>query len=261
MRVLILGHRGMLGRTLVRYFTEATSYTVITLPTRWGDPDFLPQLLALTPDVIINCIGKIPQKNPSDQEYFSINIELPRSLESIGVPVIHPSTDCEFKGTIAPGETYTKTSVRDADDVYGKSKAAISQEIESSFVNTKIIRTSIIGHEEATAVALLDWFLSQSETVRGYTNHYWNGLTTLEWAKRAQHLIESWDTSPVLNQYGTSAHYSKFDIITTAKEIYQKDIEIIPFETDQTLNKCLLSDTHIPALTEQLEELKAFFKK
>ena len=259
MRILVLGHKGMLGRSVARYFSQLPEYEVMTLSSRWGDAAFSSDIVAIAPDLIINCIGKIPQKNPSEAEYSNLNVALPRFLETLGIKVIHPSTDCEFKGDLPSGQAYTKTAIRDADDVYGLSKAVISKEIEETFKNTKIIRTSIIGHEETSALSLLDWFLSQSGSVRGYTNHFWNGITTLEWAKQCQILIEDWEAHPILNQLGTGTHYSKFEIISLAKEIYDKDIEIIPFETDVTVNKCLLSDKTIPELKEQLAELKSFF--
>ncbi len=261
MKVLVLGHKGMLGRAVSRYFSQLTDYEVVSLNARWGETNFESEIVQTEPDFIINCIGKIPQKNPVEAEYTHLNVALPRFLETLGIPVIHPSTDCEFKGDLAPDQAYTKSSTRDADDVYGLSKATISKEIEETFKNTKIIRTSIIGHEESTAVALLDWFLSQTGSVRGYTNHFWNGITTLEWAKQSQKLIEDWSNHPTLNQLGTTTHYSKFDIITIAKKVYDKDIEIVPFETEITVNKCLLSDKMLPELTTQLSELRAFFDK
>jgi dTDP-4-dehydrorhamnose reductase len=261
MKILVLGHKGMLGRSVFRHFSSLPEYEVVTLTSRWGDVLFSEEILAIGPNFIINCIGKIPQKNPIEAEYEHLNVALPRFLETLGIKVIHPSTDCEFKGDIPPGEAYTKQSIRDARDVYGLSKASISREIEESFSNTKIIRTSIIGHEESTSLSLLDWFLSQTGGVRGYTNHFWNGITTLEWAKQCQILIQNWESHPVLNQLGTAVHYSKFEIVSLAKEIYEKDIEITPFATDITVNKCLVSDKTLPELDTQLSELRSFFKK
>lgn len=261
MKILVLGHKGMLGRAVTKFFAENTNHEVTTISSRWGESNFNEEVKNHEADFIINGIGKIPQKKPLAQDYTSINIELPRFLETLNTPIVHPSTDCEFKGNILKGESYTKESVRDADDVYGISKASISAEIENNFKNTKIIRVSIIGHEESTNLALLDWFLYQTGSVRGYTNHYWNGITTLEWAKQCQKIIGGWSAFPTLNQLGTKTHYSKFDIVTLAKDIYKKDIEIIPFATEQTFNKCLASDITIPELLTQLEELKEFFKK
>ena len=259
--VLVLGHNGMLGRAVVKYLKEKTKHKIETTQARWGQVDFVEAITKSDVDFIVNCIGKIPQKKPSENEYESLNIDLPCFLESTGKSIIHPSTDCEFNGNLPPGETYMKESVRDATDAYGKSKAKISKMIEDDFTHTKIIRTSIIGHENGTQFSLLDWFLSQTGNVKGYTNHFWNGITTLEWAKQCQVLIENWETHPVLNQLGTTTHYSKFEIFSLTKEIYAKDIVIVPFETEVTINKCLASDKTIPELATQLGELRTFFNK
>lgn len=262
MQILVLGHRGMLGRAVNSYLNTITNFTTFTINTRWGEKDFNKYVLESDAEFIINCIGKIPQKKPLDtSEYTSLNIDLPRFLETTGKKIIHPSTDCEFKGDIALGKSYSKTSLRDADDAYGQSKASISQEIEDTYTNTKIIRTSIIGHEENTALSLLDWFLSQTDTTRGYTNHYWNGITTLQWAKLAVELINNWEKFPTLNQFGTILHHSKFDVLTIVKDTYHKDIEIVPFAAETTVNKCLVSDQEITSLPVQLQELQQFFRR
>lgn len=258
MKILVLGHKGMLGRTVLKYFAQQPQYETFTTKTRWGEDGFGEKIFTIAPDFIINCIGKIPQKKPTEGEYEFLNIKLPRFLETLGIKVIHPSTDCEFKGDIAPTEAYTKESIRDADDEYGLSKATISKEIQDTYINTKIIRVSIIGHEENTSVSLLDWFLSQKGSVRGYTNHYWNGITTLEWAKQCKTIMESWNDHPTLNQLGTDTHYSKYQILEIAKSVYQKDIDIIPFETDISVNKCMISDKELSELPLQLKELRAF---
>lgn len=262
MQILVLGHKGMLGRAVTSYFSTITNFTTLTTNTRWGEKDFNEYIFESDTDFIINCIGKIPQKKPiASDEYTTLNIDLPRFLETTGKKIIHPSTDCEFNGNIAPGEAYSKTALRDANDIYGQSKATISKEIEDTYTNTKIIRTSIIGHEEKAALSLLDWFLSQTGTIRGYTNHYWNGITTLQWAKLAEQLINDWEQFPTLNQFGTATHHSKFNVLTTVKEIYNKDITIEPFTTEITVNKCLTSDSTIPDLEIQLTELRQLFNK
>ncbi len=261
MRVLVLGHKGMLGRAVLAYLSNDPNLEVETNPFRFDEESFTRSVQDTDADFIINCIGKIPQKNSTQEEYALLNIELPVFLESLGTRVIHPSTDCEFSGDLTVGQAYLRTSLRDANDAYGTSKASISKRIEEEFSNTKIIRTSIIGHETATAVALLDWFLSQTSSVRGYTDHYWNGITTLEWAKQCHRLMNDWGNFPTLNQFGTEKHYSKYDVITLARDVYGKDIDIEPFATEKTVNKCLLSDVKIPELDVQLRELRLFFKK
>jgi dTDP-4-dehydrorhamnose reductase len=259
-RVLILGENGMLGDAVRRYFRELPAYELVSVSERWPGQSFKDAVMAADADVIINCIGKIPQRHPSEDEYLETNVDLPAFLETLDIRVIHPSTDCEFSGNLPVGSLYTKSSPRDAEDAYGRSKAIISERIETTFKNTKTIRTSIIGHERSSNVSLLDWFLSSEGTVKGYTNHYWNGITTLMWAELAKDLIEAWEDSPVLNQYGTSEVASKYAVLHIIKDIYVKDVRIEAFDAPQTVNKCLASDIEIPNLAEQLEALKSFYK-
>lgn len=261
LKILVLGHKGMLGNAVRSYLTKTNKYDVLITDKRYGDPDFETGLKAINPDVIINCIGAIPQRKPAVEEYKRINIDLPIFLESLRKKVVHPTTDCEFSGSIPVDKRYSKTDNRDAADDYGKSKATISRMIEDSFRNTKMIRTSIIGHELASHVSLLDWFLNSEGKVSGYTNHYWNGITTLEWAKLCESLIDDWDNYPVLNQYGTSKNKTKFELLQDFSRVYGKDLTIAPYETDVTVNKCLESDKELPALVEQLAELKTFYGK
>ena len=255
-KILVLGNNGMLGSAVVQYLKEYGSHEVNTTDTRWGQPDFVETITKSDADFIVNCIGKIPQKKPGEAEYYSINIDLPCFLESTGKLIIHPSTDCEFSGNLPPGEVYTKKSIRDATDAYGQSKAKISKMIEDDFTHTKIIRTSIIGHENGTQFSLLDWFLSQTDEVNGFTNHYWNGITTVQWAEMCGKIIKDWSNFPILNQFGTETQYSKFELLKCIKEVYGKDTIIRPYATEQTVNKCLQSDTPLPELKEQLMTLK-----
>ncbi|MFA6608778.1 MAG: sugar nucleotide-binding protein [Candidatus Paceibacterota bacterium] len=261
-KILILGHKGMLGNAVHKYFSKSPqSYEIITLNSRFGDDLFIEEIKNKAPDYIINCIGIIPQKNRDPKLYEKINIELPIILEGLNIKTIHPSTDCEFSGNIDNTKKYSKSDIRDATDDYGKSKAVISEKIENSFKNTKIVRTSIIGHEENSHLSLLDWFLNSSNEVNGYTNHYWNGITTLEWAKLCEQLIDNWDEYHTLNQYGTKEIRSKYDLLNDIKFVYNKDINIKEFAAPQSVNKCLESDKEIPTIIEQLKELKEFYNK
>jgi dTDP-4-dehydrorhamnose reductase len=97
--------------------------------------------------------------------------------------------------------------------------------------------------------------------VNGYTNHFWNGITTLEWAKHASYIIDSWHNTPILTQLGTDKNLSKFELLAIIKDIYCKDVQVNPFETEQSINKCLQSDKEITPIELQLKELKAFYRK
>lgn len=259
-RVLVLGHKGMLGNAVFKYFSSLPTIQTLKTESRYPEDNFLRGLSELEPDFIVNCIGAIPQKKSSSLMYQLLNYDLPKYLDGLNIPVVHPSTDCEFCGNIQPGREYEKHSLRDAEDEYGQSKGKISEWIESTAKNTKIIRTSIIGHQVRDNTSLLDWFLSQSGEVKGFSNHYWNGITTLEWAKLCRQIIENWNEYPKLNQFGTKVHNSKYELLLLIRKAYDKKIDIQPFSTEQTINKCLQSDTLLPEIEIQLSELRNFYK-
>ncbi len=260
MRVLVLGNTGMLGNAVYSYLETQKDVEVFTITARYPDALFFEQIESIKADYIINCIGAIPQHSPSPEAYRLLNEELPQALDRLGIPVIHPSTDCEFSGTLPLGTQYSKDHVRDAVDAYGASKARASAWIERTAKNTKIIRTSIIGHELSTNNSLLDWFLAQTGTARGYTNHYWNGITTLEWAKQCLCLIRNWTTAPLITQLATEP-VNKYQLLCLIQKVYEKDILINTYETESGTNKCLISDILLPSLTQQLTELRLFYGK
>lgn len=260
MKILILGHNGMLGNCAYKYFKDKNNIYITDL--RWNTEEFKNFIINIDVDFIINCIGAIPQKNYKSEDYNKINFELPIFLESTGKKIIHPSTDCEFSGNILYPLKYKENDNRDADDDYGKSKAKISKTIVSEFKNTKIIRTSIIGHELNSNKSLLDWFLSVDETkeVNGYGNYYWNGITTLLWCDIAEAIILNWQFFYHIIQIGTEG-LNKYELLKIIKKVYNKETKINDFNLEKPINKMLESDFVIPTIEEQLIELKNFYDK
>lgn len=93
-KVLILGHRGMLGNTTYSYLSQF--YTVDTIEYRWPSNEFRAYIETYKGDFIINCIGAIPQKTA----VYDINCILPVYLSKYSsCKVVHPGTDCESDST------------------------------------------------------------------------------------------------------------------------------------------------------------------
>ena len=261
-KTLILGHTGMLGNAVHKYFND-NGYDVESIEDyRWESNEYKNRILESDVEFIINCVGAIPQKKYSKENYIFLNVELPKFLESTGKKIIHPSTDCEFSGKLEYPQKYVKGDVRDADDEYGRSKAIISGLIENQFINTKMIRTSIIGHEINGHFSLLDWFLgvNEKETVNGYVNYYWNGITTLMWAQIAEKIILDWNDYGVITQVGTNGLH-KCELLKTFGQIYNKKTVVNAFNMISTVNKMLETDFTIPTIEEQLVELMKFYQK
>jgi dTDP-4-dehydrorhamnose reductase len=167
-KVLVLGHSGMLGHMVAKYLSD-NNCDIVTCEYRYPSTQFKEFIKQFNGDFIINCIGAIPQRTKD----FSINYELPIWLDAnANCKIIHPGTDCEM----------------DSDD-YGISKKRARDYIVEHSNQTKILKSSIIGPELNSNASLLEWFLSQTDLVYGYTNAMWNGNTTLEWAEQCYALI------------------------------------------------------------------------
>lgn len=235
-KILILGHNGMLGHVVAKYFAD--KYQCQFIDAKFPSDEFKDAVKSFNGDYIINCIGAIPQKTTT----FDINYELPVWLsENTKCKVIHPGTDCEMDN-----------------DPYGISKKRASDYIKANSKNTKIIKASIIGPEIGSAKSLLYWFLNSSGEVKGYKNAMWNGITTLEWAKTCQAVMLYWvvfKTETVVQSNCVSKH----NLLYIMKEVYQKDIIITPFE-NQYIDKCLNGDIITKDIKEQLIELKSYYE-
>lgn len=283
-RVLILGASGMLGHTcldLIEGLPEFETYGTWRKPPqenlRTFDAmrDSVDELISeIKPDWIINCIGVIKQKiDETDESSIAhtvqINEDFPRHLaEAVAgtkIRVIQIATDCVFDGAVGK---YYESATHDAADLYGKTKS-IGEILAPEFMN---LRVSIIGREIASNYSLVDWFLSNEfgAQVNGYSNHFWNGITTIAFAKIAAGIMQS-------NQFvsGTfhvipSNEVSKYELLELIRKHFgREDISISPIDvpitldrtlrtTNQDLNRTLWEGAgykKIPSIQELVEEL------
>ncbi|AOL94042.1 dTDP-4-dehydrorhamnose reductase family protein [Porphyrobacter sp. LM 6] len=245
-RVLVFGATGMLGSTLFRAFSADQSIeTFGTIRDSRGAKHFAPELrnalipgihlesetglLAAfsmaKPDVVVNCVGIIKQlPNANDHlESLAVNSSLPHRLarysRMVGARLIHFSTDCVFSGR---GGRYKEEDPSDAYDLYGRTKLLGEVHYENSIT----LRTSIIGHELASAKSLVDWFLSQSGEVKGFTKAVFSGLPTIEIARVVRECVIP--NPKLYGLYHLSVDpISKFDLLSLIAETYGKDVEII----------------------------------
>lgn len=260
-KILILGHRGMLGRAVYHHFSKNSNFEILTVPegVRWPSQEFKDVLDGA--DWIINGIGAIPQRTPSKADLFSVNTELPIYLLSLGKKVIHAATDCEYSGKIELGEYYEITDYEDAYDDYGISKKLVTILAKNSYIPSfNIIRTSIIGLEESTSFSLLNWAVFQfhkQENIKGFSNHYWNGITTLEWAKVAEEIIKL-DLEHAVFVQPTIETLSKYELLNLIKEVFTPGSTSIieKVESDKFQNKSLKPNAQVNPIKVQLEELK-----
>jgi dTDP-4-dehydrorhamnose reductase len=256
MRILVLGHKGMLGHMVCMYL-ESLELMVETIVEKWPSNEFKNNVKNSKADFLINCIAAIPQKK--DKNYFELNIKLPIWLaKNFNGKMINPATDGEFSGKIPINQLYLKNNFRDADDDYGLSKACVGF-ILKNYDNVKQIRTSINGPELGNGgTTLFSWFKSQSDEVKCINNHYWSGITTLEWSKNALLIMKNWKKYPKIVQLSTKC-ITKLQLLDTINRIFSFEKKIIPISDITTINRCLKSDFELPTLEQQFIELKKFY--
>lgn len=190
------------------------------------------------PDVIINCIGLVKQLSSSKDpmQAIAINSLLPHRLaymcQLANARLVHFSTDCVFSGNKG---SYTESDLSDAEDLYGKSKFLG----EVSAPHAVTVRTSIIGHELESKNGLIDWFLSSSGSIKGFTKMIFSGLPTNELAAIVRDYILK-DAS-LHGVYHVSAKaISKYQLLAIVAEVYGKEIQIAP-DDEVVLDRSLVS--------------------
>ena len=70
MKILILGSNGMLGH-MVKKYLDSIQYEIETVNHRWPSEEFKSAIINSDADVLINCVGAIPQRTKD----FTINWE------------------------------------------------------------------------------------------------------------------------------------------------------------------------------------------
>ena len=178
------------------------------------------------PQVVVNCIGVVKQLAEADDPLIAIPINsvlphrLARLSQVVGARFVHVSTDCVFDGKKG---MYTEADVPNAYDLYGRSKLLG----EVDYENAITLRTSIIGHELASAHGLVGWFLSQDGAVRGFSKAVFSGLPTVELARVIRDAVIP---NPTLRGlYHVSAEpIAKYDLLRLVGNAYGRKNTITP---------------------------------
>jgi dTDP-4-dehydrorhamnose reductase len=242
--VFVAGHRGMLGHAVVRHLEES-GYPVRTSDARYdgGARDALVAAASAADSrYVVNCIGRIWQKSTDRADLFLANAQLPIHLAQKLRPdqhLFHASTDCVFAGTRGG---YAITDAPDAQDEYGVSKQL--GEGVAHWPNVTVLRVSIVGPDLGGGHGLLGWFLKQPEDrpVNGFVNHFWNGITTLEWARILVERIESIERGErhaSLSQPGTEP-VDKYTLLCAFRDAFGTRHEIRPVEAETRIDRTLI---------------------
>lgn len=267
-KVIIIGCTGMLGSITLDSFVKSDEFEVIgTYRNKEGIEPFIAsypnikfrQLDAEKASVeeiteaisgtewVVNAIGVIKpyihDDNPEETiRAVLVNSVFPYNLavaaSKTNAKVIQIATDCVYSGKEGK---YKEDAVHDALDVYGKSKSLG----EVYFDNIYHVRCSIIGPELKGHMSLMDWFLGQSENAKlnGFTNHDWNGVTTLHFARITQGIIKNQVKISHLQHIIPGNAITKANLLRAfAKEFGREDIKVNDVEAPTVIDRTLATN-------------------
>ncbi len=285
-KVLVLGGTGMLGHAVVTrlrevYNPDVIAYTTKALFPPYADHPKAPicglivgSIYSTFPtqieeaEYVINCIGMIkPRCNSlrSFAEAAYVNGSFPCMLADYcthaGTKLIHITTDCIYNGLRTVGK-YTEEDSPDVSDVYGLSKA--TGDLCKS--QALVLRTSIIGTEPNNQTSLVEWVRKQNgQRIKGYTNHFWNGITTTEFANICIQIIEDGIWRQGLYHVPSPNMVSKWELVTAIAAHLNVRVYVDPIQVDQAIDRTLgtiyhgfYDKLHIHPLMEQISSMPDF---
>ncbi len=278
MKVAVLGSHGMLGGMVTSVLAQ-TGWDIVPVDREQIDAqtatasDWAKILSGC--DYAVNCIGIIKPYIHDDnaaevRRAVEVNALFPFLLDEAATRtdtrIIQIATDCVFDGVRGH---YQETDAHNATDVYGKTKS-LGEVNSPHFMN---LRCSIIGPETRNKFSFLEWFLTQprNATVNGYTNHRWNGVTTLVFARLCRGIIEEGLFQGGLQHICPADKMTKADMLTVfADTFHRPDIHIIPVKATTCIDRTLgtiypernerlwqsAGYTDLPTIAEMIDELR-----
>ncbi len=262
-QIVVFGANGMLGSVVSEYLASRQFevvrvtrelFNVLTSPLKR-----LEGFICSADQVVVNCIVH-EVRSSNWKETVTVNSLFPRQLSYLcahkGAKLIHISSNAVFSGATG---NYQEDEVPDPKDLYGLSKLLAETD------NCMVLRTSILGMERFSNRYLLQWAISQRDKqVRGFTNHYWNGVTTLTLVEAIENIIlAGLYTNGVFHLHSRES-MSKCELLRVINDAYALDLDIVPGEAEQSDNKTLSSIYSLSSLVvrtsivEQLKTLKDY---
>jgi dTDP-4-dehydrorhamnose reductase len=259
--IAILGSSGMIGHEVANQLQAESSFRVFNYQRTENVKDdsiikfdvFNQNLKTISSefseyDFVINCTGVIkhlinPHDFPAIEKVKEVNSYFPKLLSNAllnsGTKIIEIGTDCVYSGSTG---NYSEVSNKDATDLYGESKKLG----EVNAANVLRIRTSVVGLEIDRSKELLSWFLSKrNESVDGFTNHYWNGITSYHLSLIIKIIILNEEFSSGTQHFFPADKVTKYELLEMFREAWSRDdLTVRPVEAPIRVDRTLTSINH-----------------
>lgn len=269
MKILVLGAGGMAGHLATIYLSErghevvGFSKTPLTycenIIGNALNKEFLRKMvLDQSFDAVINCIGVLNKEVDNNiSEGIFLNSYLPHfmvdCLKDTKTKFIHLSTDCVFSGNDGG---YMEDSFKDSDSFYGRTKSLGEIQDEKNLT----IRTSIIGPDaKENGVGLLNWFLKQQESVKGFSSAIWTGVSTITLAQALDKALEENLTG--MYHLVNNQTINKFELLQLFNLYLKKDQVQIIEDDSVNVDKSLKNNRNdfnfiVPSYEEMINDTK-----
>lgn len=276
-RIAVLGVNGMLGHMVTNVLSKNLKLIVDgyyqTTPARIEKGVNYIQIEKLWKDhedydYLINCIGHISQKGSESiwniRKMIEANTLIPIKvalLKNVKY-ILHQSSDGVYGES---NDERLEYSQHNPISVHDKTKSL--GEVTAS--NVYNFRCSLIGPELNTNYSLLSWFLSQTDEVNGYTNVFWNGVTTLQMAQIYNNIV----TNDLLQnnrfQNIVPMHYvTKHRLLCLINTYFEKNTIIRARNNETAINRVLATQYpktnliywggSVKTIEQMVEELAAY---
>lgn len=272
MKIAVLGSNGMAG-SMVTSYLKKQNYNVTTLARNNSDinvdienqSELYNVITHLNDfDYIINCVGLLVKDSIERPDRAAlINSWFPHYLEhtfkNTKTKIIHLSTDCVFDGSKGH---YTEKDVHTEMNAYGRSKSLgeIDNDKDVTF------RMSIIGPElKENGTGLMNFVLTnKNDTLNGFVDAYWNGVTTLQLANCIEQYIKNPKITGIYHVVNNDVFTNKYDLLCLINEVFNLNKTIKKSTGPKPVNKILLDtklimNFDIPDYRTQLMELKNYY--
>ena len=103
-----------------------------------------------------------------------------------------------------------------------------------------VLRTSIIGNEIHKNASLVAWLRNQKfKEVFGYTNHWWNGVTTTEYGNICKRIIEDNLYEKGLFHVHSPDIVNKHELLEMLNDKFEVGVTIKPIEASDAIDRSL----------------------
>ncbi|MDR0454231.1 MAG: sugar nucleotide-binding protein [Deferribacteraceae bacterium] len=262
-KILVLGSSGMLGHVATLRFQESGHEVFgLSKSRKFGNLSILLDISSIEKfnffldnnffDVIVNCVALLVVQSDKYKDLaVYLNAYIPHFLEmkykDTNTKIIHVGTDGIFSGESAP---YSENAMHDSGHFYGKSKYL--GEINNAKDLT--VRSAFWGPDlNRSSANLFNWILNQNNTINGFTNQIFNGVSSLEFADFLDIAIR-YDITGIFHLTAKKP-ISKCDFLLSVKKVFGLKNEIIPAKA-QNIDRTLANGrADIPYATADYAEM------